>query len=124
MSGSLEIMVTVKVLKFGTLFSLCSQIKCWLSRLEFTNSKTCLKQPLKKKTKIDFQGQLSLNAGQKYCRKLQGEHSAILLTFIKLLSVIKVFVLSIFESPPKTGFTVILVRIANREDPDQTALLV
>ena len=26
--------------------------------------------------------QLSLNAGQKYCRMLQGEHSAILLTFI------------------------------------------
>ena len=35
--------------------------------------------------------QLSLNAGQKYCRMLQGEHSAILSTFIKLLFVIKVF---------------------------------
>ena len=33
--------------------------------------------------------QLSLNAGQKYCRMLQGEHSAILLTFIKLPFVIK-----------------------------------
>ena len=31
-------------------------------------SKTCLKPPLKKKTKIGFQYQLSLNAGQKYCR--------------------------------------------------------
>ena len=29
-------------------------------------SKTCLKPPLKKKTKIGFQDQLSLNAGQKY----------------------------------------------------------
>ena len=38
--------------------------------------------------------QLSLNAGQKYCRMLQGEHSAILWTFIKLPCVIKIFVLS------------------------------
>ena len=38
--------------------------------------------------------QLSLNAGQKYCRMLQGEHSAILLTFIKLPFVINIFVLS------------------------------
>ena len=37
---------------------------------------------------------------------LQGEHSAILSTFIKLPFVIKVFVLSIFEWPLKTGFTV------------------
>ena len=33
-------------------------------------SKTCLKWPLKKKTKIGFQDRLSLNAGQKYCRML------------------------------------------------------
>ena len=72
----------------------------------FTYSKTCLKQSLKKKTKIGFQGKLCLNAGQKYCRMLQGEHSAILSTFIKLPSVIKIFVLSIFEWPLKTGFTV------------------
>ena len=45
-------------------------------------------EPLKKKTKIGFQYQLSLNAGQKYNRMLQGEHSAILLTFIKLPYVI------------------------------------
>ena len=37
---------------------------------------------------------------------LQGEHSAILSTFIKLPFVIKIFVLSIFEWPLKTGFTV------------------
>ena len=40
---------------------------------------------------------------------LQGEHSAILSTFIKLLFVIKIFVLSIFEWPLKTGFTSILL---------------
>ena len=50
---------------------------------------------------------LSLNAGQKYCRMPQGEHSAILSTFIKLPFVIKIFVLSIFEWPFYTGFTVI-----------------
>ena len=37
---------------------------------------------------------------------LQGEHSAILSTFIKLPFVIKIFVLSIFELPFYTGFTV------------------
>ena len=57
-------------------------------------SKTCLKGPLKKKTKIGFQDRLSLNAGQKYCRMLQGEHSAILSTFIKLpFSLISLFCL-------------------------------
>ena len=67
-----------------------------------------------KKTKIVFQDQLSLNAGQKYCIMLQGEHSAILSIFIKLPSVIKIFVLSIFEGTHKTGFTLVGVLIDNR----------
>ena len=75
---------------------------------ECSKGKTCLKLPLKKKTKIDFQYQLSLNAGQKYCRMLQGEHSAILSTFIKLLLAFKTFVLSNFEWSLKTDFTVTL----------------
>ena len=45
--------------------------------LNLQYSKTCLKRPLKKKTKHWFSDQLLLNAGQKYCRMLQGEHSAI-----------------------------------------------
>ena len=68
--------------------------------------KTCVKPPLSKRPKIGFQDQLSLNAGQKYCRKLQRENSAILSTSIKLPFVIKSFVLSIFEWPFYTGFTV------------------
>ena len=40
--------------------------------------------------------QLLINAGQKNCRMLQEEHSAILLTFIKLQFVIKIFDLSFF----------------------------
>ena len=69
-------------------------------------SKSCVKRPLSKWPKIGFQDQLLLNAGQKYCRILQGEHSAILLTFIKLAFVIKIFVLSIFEWLFYTGVTV------------------
>ena len=44
----------------------------------------------------------------KYCRMPQGEHSAILSTLLKLPFDIKAFVfkLSIFERPLKTGFTV------------------
>ena len=37
---------------------------------------------------------------------LQGEHSAFLLTSIKLPFVIKIFVLSVFEWPFYSGFTV------------------
>ena len=54
-------------------------------------SKTCVKQPLSKRPKIGFQDQLLLNVGQKYCRMLQREHSAISLTFIELPLVIKIF---------------------------------
>ena len=54
-----------------------------------------------KKTKFFFQGfqdQLWLNAGQKYCRMLQGEHSAILSSFIKLPFVIKILMFCLFLS--------------------------
>ena len=47
-------------------------------------SKTCVKWPLSERQKI------SLNAIQKYCIVLQGEHSAILSTFIKVQFVIKI----------------------------------
>ena len=72
----------------------------------FAMYSTCLKLPLKKNT-IGFQDQLSHNAGQKYCRMLQWEHSAILLTFIKLPFVIKTIVLSFFGWLLKTDFTVL-----------------
>ena len=69
-------------------------------------NKTCVKRPLSKLQKIGFQDQLSLNAGQKYCRMRQGQHSAIRSIFIKLPFVIKIFVLFVFEWPLYTGFTV------------------
>ena len=68
-------------------------------------SKTCVKRPLSKRPKIDFQDQLLLYAGQKYCRMLRGEHFTILQIFIKL----KIFVLSLFEWPFYTCFTVCLL---------------
>ena len=73
--------------------------------------KTCLKWPIKTHSpKVGFQNHLSLNAGQKYYRMLQMEHSAILSTFIKVTFVIKICVLSIIEWPLKTGFTVIQLK--------------
>ena len=54
--------------------------------------------------KTATQDQVSLNAGQKYCRMLPLAYSAIQTTFIKLRFVIKIFVLSIFEWPIYTGF--------------------
>ena len=74
--------------------------------IKIVYSKTCLKRPLKRKTNIGFLYRLSLNAGQKYCRMFQWEHSAILSTFIKLPFAIMIFVLSILEWPLTTGFTV------------------
>ena len=68
------------------------------SRFQYMYNKTCLKRPLSKRPPKNFLDQLSLNAGQKYCRMLQGEHSAILSIFIKLPFVIKIFVLSFFLS--------------------------
>ena len=50
---------------------------------------------------------------------LQGENSAVLLTFIKLPFVIKIFVLSIFEWPFYTGVTVsVLTYIADAQNKD------
>ena len=64
----------------------------------FICSKICVKR-----RKIDFQDQLLLNTGQKYYRMLKGKLSEILLTFIKLPFVIKIFVLSNFDWPFYTG---------------------
>ena len=46
----------------------------------------------KRRPKTGFQDRLSLNADQRYCRMLRGEHSAKLSTFIKPPFVIKIIV--------------------------------
>ena len=79
---------------------------CLSSYFQSLQGQTCLKRPLKKNSKNGFQYRLSLNAGQKYCRIFQGEHSALLSTCMKLPNDFKPFVLSIFEWPLKAGFTV------------------
>ena len=78
-------------------------MQCQITMAFCIYSKTCVKRPLSKRRKNGFQGQLPLNAGQKYCRMLQVEHSAILSTFIKL-TVIQILFLSIFERPFYSGF--------------------
>ena len=59
-----------------------------------------------------FNTDYCLNVGQKYCRMPQGEHSAILLIFIKLSYSIKTFALSVFKC--KTGFTVAYIEFLNK----------
>ena len=61
---------------------------------------------LKKTEKLVFKTNYRLMQVKNICRMLQGEHSEMLSTFIKLPFVIKIFVLSIFEWPFYTGFTV------------------
>ena len=75
-------------------------------RLSMSTIKPVLSGRSKGRPKIGFQDRLPLNVGQKYCRIFQWEHSAMLLTFIKLPFIIKVFVLSNLSWPFKTGFTV------------------
>ena len=77
------------------------------SVIVFIYSKTCVKRQLKHRQNKEFNNNWKLNEGLKYCRMLPLEHSAILLTCIKLPFVIKIFVLSIFEWPIYTGFTVL-----------------
>ena len=77
-------------------------------------SNTCVKRPLSNRPEICFQDHLSLNAGQRYCRMLPLEHSAILLTFINLPFVIKIFVLSIFKWLFYMGFTVFCYIVQKR----------
>ena len=67
---------------------------------------TCLKQQLKMKTKNLFSRPIITQFRSKVLQNAPREHSAIISTCIKLSFVFKTFVLSIFEWPLKTGFTV------------------
>ena len=72
-----------------------------------TYSKTCVTLPLSKRPKMVFKTDYGLMQVKSIAECSKGKHSAILLTFIKLPVVIKTFVLSIFEWPFHTGFTVL-----------------
>ena len=69
--------------------------------------KTCLKQPLKKKTKNWFFKTDYRLMQEKVLQNAPREHSAILSIFIKLPFVFKIYVLSFFEWRLKTGFNVV-----------------
>ena len=59
-------------------------------------SKTCVKRTFIIRPQIGFQDQLSLIAGQKYFRMLQGENSAILSTSIKPIYVTKILICFVY----------------------------
>ena len=59
---------------------------------------------------MGFKDRLSPNTGQKHCRMLLLEHTAILLTCNMLPFAIKTFVLSIFEKPLKTELLYLILK--------------
>ena len=65
-------------------------------------SKTCAKQPLSQKDQNSV-----FKTNYLLMQVISIAESAILLTFIKLPFVIKIFILSVFEWPFYTGFTVL-----------------
>ena len=69
-------------------------------------SKTCVKRSLSKRPKMVSKTNYCLMQVKSIAECSKGEHSAILLAFIKLPFVIKSFILPIFECPFYTGFTV------------------
>ena len=87
--------------KFNVPNCLAANIRCLLE-LSFY-SKTFLKRPLSKRPKLVFKTNYHLMHVIIFA---ECSPSAILSTFIKLPFVIKIFLLSIFEWPLQTGFTV------------------
>ena len=85
------------------------QKTCWFigGGHENVYSKPCVKRPLENRQKKDLNDKWLLNEGREYCRMLPLEHSAILLTCIKLLLVLKINFLSFWEWPFYTGFNVL-----------------
>ena len=60
-------------------------------------SETPIKRPLKNRQNKGMKAMWYLNASQKYCRMLHGEHSVVLLTCIKRLSVMQTYFWSSVE---------------------------
>ena len=117
MQRFLPLYVFVCCFLWGLVLGPCFVI--WFLAFFSTTVKPVLSGHSKIRRAIGFQDRLSLNAGQKYCRMLQWDHSAILSTFINVPFVIKIFALSSFEWPLKTVFTVfsiILLRERERGD--------
>ena len=104
--GLVKIVLNVMIFQFQVLVQCgpqASAINTGLNCSECT-VKPVLSGRLKKTPKIGFQDQLSLNAGQKYCRMLQESILQYFRPSLELPFVLKTFVLSVFEWPFKTGF--------------------
>ena len=91
----------VKVLSSSSATCTFDHMVATFSR-SYSAVKSCTVKPAlsmhsKRNPKFGFQYRLSLNAGQKFCSMLQGEHSTMLSTPIKLPFPIKTLVLSIFK---------------------------
>ena len=72
-------------------------------------SKTYLKRPLKRRPKNRFSRLIIATYRSEVLQNAPMEHSAVLLTCIKIPNSFQAFALSIIEWPLKTGFTVILL---------------
>ena len=72
-------------------------------------SKTCVKRPLSKRPKIGFKTNYCLMQVKSIAECYKRNILQYVSTFSKLPFVIKIFVLSIFEWPFYTGFTVLTV---------------
>ena len=75
-----------RVSSFNNIFSNCGYVMLgvlFLILVARRYSKTCVKGPLKNRQNKTFNDKWYLNEGQKYCRMLHLEHSAILMTCIK-----------------------------------------
>ena len=92
------------ILRINFIQSYCDVVQSFILYFGAINSKICLKQPLKKKTKIGFQDRLLLNAGKSIA---ECSMRAFYNTFDTSLS--KTFALSIFEWLLKNGFTLLAV---------------
>ena len=101
--------------KNSTLQVLCSE-SGEINICKLVYSKTCVKGPLSKWPKMVFKTNNHLMKVKRIAECSPFEHSAILLTFIKLPFVIKIFVLSIFEWLFYTGFTVQLFFFKQRDN--------
>ena len=98
---------------YGSLFGCCSHC-VWVSCPGvLIYSKTRVKRPPSKDRKLVLKTNNCLIQVKSIAECSIGEHSAILLTFIKLPFTNKIFVLSVFEWPLYTGFTAIFSDISS-----------
>ena len=91
-----RLMQVKSMIEHSAILFTCIKLPRGFKTFVLSTVKPVLGDHSERRPKIGFQDRLLLNAGQKYCRMLQGEHSAILLTFLKQPFAINTFLLSIF----------------------------